>query len=173
MKLHGTSHIVFILAIAAQLSGCGEGWKADQRQARQWLPIAKPHLEKVITLLITCQPRYGTSKSYKRVWVEDNNGGAGSPHCASGPDSGINEIKTELGEAGALSVDYVPNYDPDLPVEMASFMLFRAGLGISGSMTSINYYSHPLPCAGTTDEYQDRQPLTTAPCHWFWEQSLS
>lgn len=172
MNVHGTGRTVFTLVLAAQLGGCGEGWYADQGQARQWLPTAKPHLEKVLMLLRTCQPRYTRSESYRRIWVEDDNGGAGPAHCVSGQYSSIHEIKAALNEAGALSVEYVPDHDPERPVQVASFMLFRAGMGISGSLISINYYSKPLPCVETVDEYQSRQPLTTAPCRWFWERSL-
>lgn len=172
VKMHRRIYIAFALVLAAQLGGCGEGWEASERQARDWLPTAKPHLEEVLVLLRTCQPTRGVDH-YKRVWVEDHNGGAGPAHCASGSNARIDEIRVALKRAGVLSVDYAANYDPSLPVDMASFMLFRAGLGVSGRSTSVEYYSSAPPCAGSADEYRDRQPLTTAPCHWFWERSLS
>jgi len=172
VKVHPTIRIAFALVLAAQLGGCDEGWEASERQARDWLPTAKPHLQEVLGLLRTCQPTRAPDH-YKRVWVEDHNGGAGPAHCASKLNTGIDKIRVALKKAGVLSVDYAPNYDPTLPVDMASFMLFRAGLGVSGRSTSVSYYSSALPCAGSIDEYRDRQPLTTAPCHWFWERSLS
>lgn len=154
-------------------SGCAEGWKASEDEAREWLPGAIPRLQKVIVLLRTCQPR--RSGGYNIIWADGTNGGAEPAHCSFGNDDGLKEIQSLLQQAGLLGVNYWPSGSPTKPVNWADFIMFREGMVTSGSTTSVIYKAQPEPCQTTTEGDQNfrivRRPIGTAPCRWFWERS--
>lgn len=159
-------------ACALCLSGCAEGWEATDAEARNWLPEALPHLERVIVLLRTCQPKRQTG--YNTIWLDGSNDDE-PPHCAFSDDKGIEHIRTELKRAGVLGVSYQPGSSPEERVPRVEFILFREGMATSGSMTSVTYNAQPQPCVDKS-EGDDRfrvtsRAITGAPCRWFWTRS--
>ncbi len=166
----GTWAVVSASALA--LGGCAEGWKASEAESRDWLPGALPHLNRVISLLRTCQPT--RPSGYNNIWVDGSNDDE-LPHCAFGDDSGIEEIRSRLKQAGVLGVAYWPSGSPRKRVNWAEFILFREGMVTSGSSTSVTYKVQPEPCVGTTegdDSFRvTSRSITPAPCRWFWTRS--
>jgi hypothetical protein len=160
------------LAAALVLVGCAQGWKASEAESRSWLPGASPHLKRVIVLLRTCQPR--RPSDYNNIWVDRSNDDE-RPHCSFGDDSGIEDIRSELKQAGVLGVSYRPSGNPRRRVDWVEFVLFREGIATSGSSTSVTYHAQPQPCVDKV-EGDDRfrvtdRPIAPAPCHWFWTRS--
>lgn len=159
-------------ACALALAGCAEGWKASEADSRDWLPGAFPHLKRVIVLLRTCQPK--RPSGYNNIWVDGSNDDE-RPHCTFGDDSGIDQIRSELKQAGVLGVSYWPSGTPRGRVDWAEFVLFREGIVTSGSSTSVMYKAEPQSCVGTTEGDGSfrvtSRSISTARCHWFWTRS--
>lgn len=171
-KLNRRSLWAVVSAFALALSGCAEGWEASEAESRSWLPSAFPHLNRVIVLLRTCQPR--RPSGYSNIWVDGSNDDE-IPHCAFGNDKAIEDIRSELEQAGVLGVRYWPGANPHERVDWAEFILFREGIVTSGSSTSVTYKAQPQSCAGKIegdDSFRvTSHAITTAPCRWFWTRS--
>lgn len=161
-----------LTAFAFALDGCAEGWKASEAESRSWLPSAFPHLNRVIVLLRTCQPR--RPSGYNNIWV-DGSSDDEVPHCVFGDDKAIKDIRSELEKAGALGVRYWPSANPHKRVAWAEFILFREGIVTSGSSTSVTYKAQPQSCADKIEGDQSfrvtSRAITAAPCRWFWTRS--
>lgn len=166
------STLAAVAAFAFALAGCAEGWKASEAESRSWLPAAFPHLKRVIVLLRTCQPK--RPRGYNNIWVDGSNDDE-RPHCTFDNDSGIEDIRSELKQAGVLGVTYWPSGNPRRRVNWAEFILFREGIVTSGSSTSVTYKAQPQPCEGKTEGDQSfrvtERPIAPAPCRWFWRRS--
>lgn len=161
-----------LIACVFALAGCAEGWKASEAESRSWLPEAFPHLKRVIVLLRTCQPK--RLSGYNNIWVDGSNDDE-KPHCTFGNDRRIDDIRSQLKQAGVLGVTYWPSGNPRTRVNWAEFILFREGIATSGSMNSVTYEAQSQPCEGKTRGDQSfrvtDRPITTAPCRWFWRRS--
>lgn len=164
-------HVTFVMlaTFTLFLSGCAEGWNGNDRQSRDWLPEAYPHLRRVIILLRTCQPKRPSGYNY--IWVDGSNDDE-RPHCSFGSDEQISEIRRELKDAGVLGVSYWPSGSATRAVNWVEFILFREGLVTSGSSTSVRYSMQSRPCVEAvegSDTYRViERPITAAPCRWFW-----
>ena len=171
-KAYRRNILAAVSACAFALAGCAEGWKASEADSRSWLPEAFPHLQRVIVLLRTCQPK--RPSGYNNIWVDGSNDDE-NPHCTFGNDSGIEDIRSELKQAGVLGVTYLPSGNTSTRVNWAEFILFREGIVTSGSTTSVTYKAQPQPCDGKKEGDQSFRvtvrPIAPAPCRWFWQRS--
>lgn len=108
-----------------------------------------------------------------RYWANRDDGGAEPAHCKFGSDNAISSMQSALRRVGVLGVSYNKSESPNKPVGFASFILFREGMVTSGAMTSIEYHSAPQPCSMKREGGQGfgavHDPITAAPCRWFWE----
>lgn len=168
---HRFTKLKSALACTFALTACAEGWNASESASRNWLPVALPHLKRVIVLLRICHPR--RASGYNNIWVDGSNDDE-RLYCSFGPEGNIEIIRDELKQAGVLGVSYTPSDSPTKPVNSVSFILFRQGIVTSGSMTSVNYSAQPQPCANKTegdDSFRVMQrSISAAPCRWFWER---
>jgi hypothetical protein len=153
------------------LGGCAEGWKASPQDARNWLPGAVPQLRRVVIGLRTCQPF--RASGYNTLWASGSDGGAEAIHCRFGSDAPITEIQTAMRNANVLGVSYTPSDSPAKRVPSVSFILFRQGLAVAGSSTSVIYTARPQSCRGQSESSDglvvESRPITAAPCRWLWE----